>query len=251
MTIKNQNKAEKIAEQYAVYFMQGHLGNEFFLGSTIEQILAEKAFIIYQNVDDLSYFGAAIHLLDKHLIAINTAQTLRLRYYSAAHELWHLQFESGDIPLADFNNFDHERAADHFAVSIMLPEGLVRTLCYNLDDPIEQLIIKIADFSAMPYEAVARRMKEIGQKIPKAIIERTEEDWRLLRQALGFPPSPLDRPNPFEQFSAFSKEIQKQVDSNQLTLEMAANLSKHIDPKQAASYWNQRQRLIDDWDSDD
>lgn len=251
MTKTSEKQAEKIAEQYSVYFLKEYLGEEVFLGSGIEQILAKNAYIIYQNVNDVFYFGAAIHMLDKHLIAINTAQPLRLRYYSAAHELWHLQYESGEIPSAQFEGFDHERAADHFAANIMLPKGLVKILCDTLDEKIEQLVIKIADFSSMPYVAVARRLKELGKKIPTSIIGKNEEEWKLLRPELGFPPSFLDKSDPFEQFSDFSKEVEKQVENNQLTLEMAANLIKHIDPEQAEVYWNQRQHLIDAWNSDD
>lgn len=244
-------QSEKTSEQYAVIFLKEHLGEEIFLGSEIEQILAKNAFIIYQNVDDLSYFGAAIHLLDKHLIAINTAQPLRLRYYSAAHELWHLQYEIGEIQIGQFEKFNHERAADHFAANIMLPEDLVKTLLSKLEGTIENIIIEIADLSAMPYEAVTRRLKELEKNVPKPMLERTEEEWRQTRTKLGFPPSFLDESYAFSQFNSFSEEIEKQVKSNQITLEMAANLIKHIDPRQSEVYWNKRQQLISEWDSDD
>lgn len=251
MSTTSKAQAELVAEQYAVYFLKKQLGEEIFLGSEIEQILAKKAAIIYQNVDDPTYFGAAIHLLDKHFIAINTAQPLRLRYYNAAHELWHLQYESEDIPMAQREDFDHERAADHFAASVMLPEGLVRTLLHSLNESPERLVIKIADLSSMPYEAVTRRLKELGERIPVSVQKRSEAGWRLVRSNLGFPPSVLDKSDPFIQFSALSKETEQQVDKEEITLEMAANLIKHIDPKQAENYWDQRQKLMDDWIEDD
>lgn len=251
MATMNEKQAELIAEQYAVYFLKKQLGGDVFLGSEIEQFLAKKATIIYQNVADPTYFGAAVHMLNQHFIAINTNQPLRLRYYSAAHELWHLQYEAEDIPAAQLEGFDHERAADHFAASIMLPEGLVKALLHNFDETHERMIIKIADLSSMPYEAVTRRLKELGEKIPRNLQKKTEEEWRLIRENLGFPPSVLDKSDSFVQFSDLSKATRLKVERQEITLEMAANLLKHTDPKQAEKYWTQKQKLPDDWNEDD
>lgn len=250
MTTINKKQAEKISRIYANDFLKNYFGKEVFLGSEIEKVIAKKAFVIYQNVADFSYYGASIHLLDKHLIAINTAQPLRIRYYSAAHELWHLQYESDEIPIA-YEKIDHERAADHFAANVMLPDDLVTALFRNLKGNLDNKIIEIADLSSMPYVAVTRRLKELGNSISSSIINRSDEEWKIVRKDLGFPPSYLDESYPFEQFNSFSKEIEKQVSNHQITLEMAANLLKHIDPKQAEVYWLKRQQLMDDWVEDD
>jgi len=45
--------------------------------------------------------------------------------------------------------------------------------------------------------------------------------------------------------------IDKKVKKQELTLELAANLIKHVDPKQAEKYWKQRQQIADDWDFED
>lgn len=68
--------------------------------------------------------------MGKHIIAINTNQPLRVRYYSAAHELWHLQFESGQIAIGE-KQIDQERAADHFAAVVMLPSNLLKNIKNN------------------------------------------------------------------------------------------------------------------------
>ncbi|MFC4709055.1 ImmA/IrrE family metallo-endopeptidase [Enterococcus eurekensis] len=250
MTITRKIQAEKTAKVYAGAFLKDYLGEEVFLGSEIEKVLAKKASIIYQKVEDSSYYGAAIHMLDKHIIAINTFQPLRIRYYSAAHELWHLQYESNEIPIP-YESLDHERAADHFAANVMMPENLVESLLRNLQGDISDKVIEIADLSSMPYVAVTRRLRELGNKIPTLIIKRTEEEWKIIRKELGFPPSYLDESYPFEQFSDFSKEVDKQVRDNKITLEMAFNLIKHIDPKKAEEYWIQRQQLKDEWLDDE
>ncbi|MGA9517505.1 MAG: ImmA/IrrE family metallo-endopeptidase [Trichococcus sp.] len=243
--------SEIVAEQYATEFLNDSVGSELFLGSDIEQLLSEKAFVVYQIVDDSEYYGAAVHFFDKHFIAINTSQALRSRYYSAAHELWHLQYESGKIPLADIPEFDHERAADHFAAAVMLPKRSVEKLIQKLNETNDVLVIRIADISSMPYQAVVRRLQELGKRFPLAISQRTEGDWIRVREALGISPSVLDKPDRFVQFSSLSKEVAQLLKDKDITLEVAANLLKHTDPKQSKAYWKERQKLIGEMDFDD
>lgn len=243
--------AEKVASAYALEFLREYFGGEIFLGSDIEQLLADKAVVIYQEVNDPEYFGAAIHMMDKHIIAINTYQPLRTRYYSAAHELWHLQFESEKIPLANIPNFDHERAADHFAAALMLPEKLLNNLIQKIDNDLEKIVIKIADISSMPYVAVVRRMRELGKRVPKSLSEKNEEDWVELRKNLGISQSPLDKADKFVQFNALTEEVDKQLKEERINLEIAANLLRHVDPEKAAYYWKERQSLNEAWLNDD
>lgn len=249
--INSRQISEIVAEQYATEFLNDSVGSELFLGSDIEQLLSEKAFVVYQIVDDPEYFGAAVRFLDKHFIAINTNQALRLRYYSAAHELWHLQYESGEIPLAEIPDFDHERAADHFAAAVMLPKRLVEKMIEKLDETNEVSVIRIADISSMPYQAVVRRLQELGKRFPKALSQRTENDWVTARDALDISPSVLDKPNRFIQFSALSREVSRLLTAKEINLEVAANLLKHTDPEQSEDYWKERQNLIEEMDFDD
>lgn len=242
--------SETIAEAYAAKFLSNNVGGEVFLGSDIEQVLADRAYLVYQNVDDPSYFGAALHLMGKHIIAINTFQSLRSRYYSAAHELWHLQFESGEIAI-DEKQIDHERAADHFAAVVMLPGSLLKSIMNNFKKNDERVVFKIADLSSMPYQAVARRLIELGYKLPSNLKSLEEVEWIQLREESDLVPSALDKADSFVQFHAFVEEVDKKVKKQELTLEIAANLVKHIDPEQAEKYWKQRQEIVDDWDSDD
>lgn len=233
--------SEKVASQYALEFLREYTGEELFLGSDIENLLAEKAAVIYQAVDDPMYFGAAIHYKGQYIIAINTKQSLRMRYYSAAHELWHLQYESGMIPVAaTIPDFDHERAADHFAATLMLPEHLMISLMHNFKHDIEKVVIKIADLSSMPYVAVVRRLQELGKRFPRELSQKNESEWSRYRETLGFFPSVLDREDVFIQFNQLANEVKEQVCSNAITLEMAAKLLNHTDPEKAKFYWNER-----------
>ncbi|WP_315307137.1 ImmA/IrrE family metallo-endopeptidase [Enterococcus devriesei] len=242
--------SETIAEAYAVKFLADNVGGEIFLGGDIEQILADRAFLVYQSVDDPSYFGAALHLMGKHIIAINTNQPLRVRYYSAAHELWHLQFESGEIAI-DEKQIDQERAADHFAAVVMLPSNLLKNIKNNFEKDDERLVFKIADLSSMPYQAVTRRLVELGYKLSSDLKSREEAEWIQVREQIDLVPSALDKADSFVQFHAFLQEVDEKVNKQELTLETAANLVKHIDAKKAEQYWKKRQEIVDDWDPDD
>ncbi|RLQ84885.1 hypothetical protein [Planomicrobium sp. Y74] len=53
-------QAEAIAEAFAADFLEETTANAIFIGSHIERILASKSKVIYQYVEDLNYFGAAI-----------------------------------------------------------------------------------------------------------------------------------------------------------------------------------------------
>lgn len=244
--------SEKMASQYALAFLREYAGDEIFLGSDIEQILAEKAIVIYQDVEDPEYFGAMIRFMNQSLIAINTRQTLRSRYYSAAHELWHLQYELGELGLTDsIVDFDHERAADHFAATVMLPERLISNLIQHFNGDLKVLVIRIADVSSMPYVAVVRRLKERGKKIPKNLFEKSEKDWLKIREELGIAPNILDKMDVFTQFNALTTEVTNKLKRKEITLEVAANLLKYSNPEKAESYWKERQNIKDDWLSDD
>lgn len=252
MALNMKKISEKAAAQYAVEFLTEYAGDEIFIGNDIENILADRAIVIYQAVDDPAYYGGIIRFMDKQCIAINTKQVLRVRYYSAAHELWHLQYSLGKIPLAEVPNFDHERAADHFAAAVMLPERLIRNFMNKFSGDTEKLVFKIADISSMPYIAVLRRLQELGKKFPKAYSDRSESDWAIRRRNSGLSPIFLDKTDVFVQFTALTNEVKKQVQERRMTLDVASDLLKHLNPEQAAIFRQQRKKEIDDtWDVDD
>ena len=242
--------SEQVAEMYATQFLNDYVGGDVFLGGDIEQILADRAVLVYQNVADPSYYGAALHLADQHLIAINTYQNLRVRYYSAAHELWHLLYESGTIAIAA-EQLNQERAADHFAAAVMLPVHLIKNVMQDSKTQVEWLIFKIADLSAMPYQAVAQRLHELGYKIPALLKSRTEAEWVCARATIRLVPSVLDKADAFTQFDGLAKEVEKKLSAGKITLELAANVIKHVDGTQAEKYWQQRQAQVADWVNED
>lgn len=234
-------QAELTAEAFAASFIEEHFGHDLFIGPHIEQILADKATIIYQYVEDDEYFGASVqHKNGEQFIALNTFHTLRLRYFTAAHELWHLS-EGSQYQGVDF---DHKRAADRFAAAIMLPKALTLELwkkfkkLYNA----EEAIFHIADFSAVPYVAVVRRLSELNESVNGAKLK--EVDWLNKRLQSNLPESSLDQAKPYTCFRAYEKIVQETVKQNNLDLLSAANKLAKFSPKQAEIYQQQEQLRI-------
>lgn len=243
--------AENLAEGFANSFMQNNFGDEFFIGSTIEELIQDYALVNYQDVDDPEYFGAAIFIGDKSQIVINTHQRLRTRYYSVAHELCHILVANGQLPSIQTLNTDieKERAADHFAAALMLPSILIRrfwnaTKVHDKSNN-ERIIFRLADLSSMPYEAVERRVRELKlTKLPLEWKQRTESDWITRREQLGLIESPLDFAKPHVGFSALSQVISDELEEQFITTDDAIAMLQYADPEKSTSLWEGRQKEI-------
>jgi len=253
--------SENLAELAADAFLRTNFGLELFIGADIETVLAERTAVIYQNSDDPTYAGASIHYRQQTFVVLNTHQDLRARYYSAAHELWHLALGTKWFGTASamieaqtaLNLFDAERAADHFAAAVMLPRIMVSTTwqkaMQNQKSPeIDAMcaaIVRLANLSAMPYVAVTRRLQELGLLSSDVkLVKWHEKDWLAYLVQANFPPSPLNQPAPFESFNVLADFVEGLVQKKQLTLIEAANLLAHTDPKRANRYLKRRQQLM-------
>ncbi|SOC21729.1 uncharacterized protein DUF955 [Ureibacillus xyleni] len=226
-------QAETIAEAFASSFLEDEIGHDLFIGPHIERLLADKVHIIYQFVEDEAYFGAAItHQNGEQFVALNTFHSLRMRYFTAAHELWHLS-EGSQIQETEF---DHERAADRFAAAIMLPKSLTRELWEKFKKRYgeEEAVFYIADLAAVPYVAVVRRLNELGEKVPG--LKSQEIDWLNKRSDLGLTDSILDQANPDIRFTAYKNVVKANVEHNGLDRLKAANKLAKFAPKQAEKY---------------
>lgn len=231
--------AEETAEVFALSYLQEQFGHGLFIGSQIENILAENenVTIIYQYVEDEKYYGAAIsHESGEKFIAINTYHPLRTRYFTVAHELWHLT-KGSKIQDKDFN---HERAADRFAAAVMLPKTLTKDLWerYKKESGVEKTVISIADHAQVPYQSVVRRVKEIGIKLPSDLLKRTEDEWQEQRIKLGYPFSNLDVAVKETRFFAYEDVVVKSVEHYGLDSLTAANKLAKFAPQKAEQYQN-------------
>lgn len=225
-------QAEKVAEVFAADFLEEVIGHDIFIGSHIERILAERSVLIYQDVEDESYFGAAVtHQSGEQFIALNTFHPLRTRYFRAAHEIWHLSEAS---QLQD-GSFDHERAADQFAAAIMMPKSSTKDLWTKLKKTYEpeEAVIHLADLSAVPYEATVRRLQDLGENINGVTL--TEEDWIKKRVKYNLPESFLDSSQPFTQFADYEYVVKELVQEEMLDPLTAANKIVRFNPKLSES----------------
>lgn len=213
-------QAEAIAEAFAADFLEETTGAAIFIGSHIERILASKAKVIYQYTEDPKYFGAAIsHESGDQFIAINTFHPLRVRYFTAAHELWHLS-EASQLQDEDF---DHERAADRFAAAIMLPKAITKDLWLKFKKLYEpkEAIIHLADLSEAPHEAVVRRLKELG--ISLSGMNLSEDGWKSERKRLNLPESALDLSQRIERFVAYEHAVEEAIEEKSIDPLTASN----------------------------
>lgn len=188
-------------------FLDDVYGYDLFLSSQIERILSEQVHLVYKNIEDSSFFGAAVtHNTGEKFVVLNTYHPLRTRYFTAAHELWHLS----EASQMQKENFDHKRAADRFAACLMLPKPLVTSLWkrFKAKWNEEQAILAIADLSAAPYKTVERRIAEVGESIR---ISHSEANWQQLREQYALPDSPLDLAIHDTKFHAYEKQVLQHV----------------------------------------
>lgn len=233
MTIKTQS--EQMGEAFAHQFLSEHFGAEAFVGSGVEIKLQELAHIIYQDVPEPSYFGATICFSSGNkYVALNTHQSLRVRYFTAAHELWHVLGYKEMMS----EQLDHERAADRFAAALMLPGTLIRLLWPKLKKKMEQekAIILIADMASAPYEATARRVNELSLPISSELFKYTDNEWIETRKKYLLPDSPLDQSFSLEAFNKYEKVVAKAVQSNMLEPLEAASQLAQVAPAEAKKY---------------
>ncbi|PRO66451.1 ImmA/IrrE family metallo-endopeptidase [Alkalicoccus urumqiensis] len=228
-------KAEQIAEAFAQDYLEETLGHDIFIGAFIEQLVTDEANVIYHWVEDPGYFGAALTSSEnERFIVINTYHPLRMRYFTAAHELWHLT--KGSLYAGDDPNFDHERAADRFAAAVMMPKALTKYLWRQFRKAYtpEMAVIHIADMAGVPYKAVARRLQELNEK--PVHLKWTEEQWGKCREAVGLNRTPLDMPLRGQHFTAYEKAVNQMVKEQELNKLSAANKLSPYAPALAEQY---------------
>ncbi|WP_158593276.1 ImmA/IrrE family metallo-endopeptidase [Planomicrobium sp. Y74] len=163
-----------------------------------------------------------------------------MRYFTAAHELWHLS-EASQLQA---EGFDHERAADRFAAAIMLPKAITKDLWLKFKKLYEpkEAIIHIADFSEVPYEAVVRRLKELG--ISLSGLNFSEEEWQNERIKLDLPRSTLDLPQPLERFAAYEHAVEETLEKGSLDSLTASNKLRKYNEQLARTIQEQEVKRV-------
>lgn len=133
--MNSRQKAEKVVEAFAASFLEDTISHNLFIGSHIERLLADKVHVIYQYVEDETYYGAAITDQNgEQFVAFNMFHPLRTCYFTAAHELWHLT--EGSTMQDDA--FDHERAADRVCCSHHAAKGLKKSAVAKIQEAMQR-----------------------------------------------------------------------------------------------------------------
>lgn len=234
------SKADRIGEAFALQVLSEHFGTETFIGSSIELKVEELVSIVYKEIKDPDFFGATITLKrgNRKYVLLNTAQSLRHRYFTAAHEFWHVL----DMNSMVKDDIDHERAADRFAAALMLPESIVRSLIRSLreDDQREKeekkVVIRISDISSAPYVAVAKRLVELNLTNNKKLADVSEEEWIAIRRELNIVESPLDLPQPINRFTDYEERIAREIENGNLNYIEASKRLATVSPEKSAAY---------------
>jgi Zn-dependent peptidase ImmA (M78 family) len=229
------SQSEKVGEAFAHQVLNEHIGAEVFIGSSVEVKLQELAQVIYQAVPDLSYYGATVCFPSgEKFVAINTSHSLRVRYFTVAHELWHVL----GMKEMMVSEMDHERAADRFAAALMMPGTLVRLLWTKLKKDMgpHKAIIMIADLASVPYEAMVRRVKELDLPISTHLHKTTDLEWITLRKKYQLTDSPLDQSFPLIQFNQYETVIAEAMQQDKLDLLEASSKLSHTSPLKAQVY---------------
>lgn len=237
-------KADRVGEAFALQVLSEHFGAEVFIGSSIELKIEELASVVYKEIEDPEFFGATITIKrgSRKYVLLNTCKSLRLRYFTASHELWHVL----DINTMVKDGIDHERAAERFAAALLLPESLVRSLVQSLQEDSNKetaerrVVIRIADISSAPYVAVAKRLVELNLTSNKKIADFSEIDWIKMREELNVVESPLDMPLLINRFTDYEERIAEEVQSGELDYLEASKRLANVSPKRSVEYAKKR-----------
>ena len=202
------NKIHGKARQYAVLFLE-ELSSSDFIGPTIESIATIKEIVlIYDRIDDPEAEGFSAKGRGSKFIFINSNFNERLQKFTIAHEIYHL-----DEIVEEFEDSEEdERAADHFAANILLPEKIVlekHHVLQNLGYDDVKIFFSLADLSGAPYETLYKRYQEIKidtSKIDHALkkvslneeslyLKEAELKFQKLRKDSALASIELDEPN--------------------------------------------------------
>jgi len=224
------NIAALFAEQTAAKFLTATPTNGGFIGADIERLLAERATVIYRDVADVTYYGASIHLKQQNFAILNTAQSLRQRYYHAAQMLWELTATSYQTNVT---------ASTVFTVAIMLPSRHTIATWHRLrrkSDSAAMALVQLADQTAMPYQVVTQRLAALQVLTPSDRLCLSEADWLTWRTAHHSFPSALDRPLHLVHFDRLTTDVMRYLEHDQLTTRDAARLLYNANPDLAQHY---------------
>lgn len=161
----NFSKVHNMAEMLADRFLKENSLANTFCGAGLEMIVQKQAInLMYKYIEDKDFYGMSAFGKGNRFIGINTFHNKRTRTFDIAHEMWHFYGQTELPNDLNYSELENERAADHFAAALLLPEDRVEALyMHNKKDGWNELdlLFLIADLSYCPYQAVYRRFIEL------------------------------------------------------------------------------------------
>lgn len=159
------NEIHEMSEMLADKYLDSITMNNDFCGSGLETIVQNQGInLMFKYVKDEKFFGMSAKGKGYQFIGINTFHNKRTRIFDIAHELWHFYGEEELPSGVQYNKEENERAADHFAATLLMPRRKVKAIYdeykQNKWNELDILFV-IADYSSCPYEAVYKRFKEL------------------------------------------------------------------------------------------
>ena len=137
--------------------------------------------------------------LKKPFVAINTSISIDCQVFAAAHELYHIWFEQKpDILPSDLLEENgkeiNEKRANRFAAEFLVDEMVLRQELeiYKIRECTIKSVLQLADLFTVPYQAMAKRLREIGfigdEELKKLLSESKDSIMRYKkRYALSSP----------------------------------------------------------------
>lgn len=107
--------------------------------------------------------------LEKPFVAINTSIPVDCQVFAAAHELYHIWYEKNPdiLPSNLLDEEDkelNEKKANRFAAEFLIDEMMLRQELetYKIKKIAIKSILQLANLFTVPYQAMAKRLNEIG-----------------------------------------------------------------------------------------
>lgn len=171
------------------------------IGSQIFNILELDNKVLYYPIEDEEVWGFSEKIKGKSFVWINTHISYDKQVFAAAHELYHLWFESdGEVILKtdieEINNSyvipEHELKANRFAAELLINEELLlqemRTYSVEKNKIGIKDIFKLSNLFIVPYKTMVKRLYEIkliNQNRYKDLMKLSNEEVEIWRNRLG------------------------------------------------------------------
>lgn len=133
--------------------------------------------------------------LEKPFVAINTSIPVDCQVFAAAHELYHIWYEQQpDFLPADLldeqNKETREKKANRFAAEFLIDEIMLRQEIelYKIKKITVKSVLQLADLFTVPYQAMTRRLNEIGfigEDEQKRLLLETDDSIQRYKKRYG------------------------------------------------------------------